>query len=218
MYEKEKISDRIDYLDGLPKDFIDFIYETKIINENKKHEKLSSKSNNSDESNDSIERKITKLFEKKSEIILTNINDHENFSKERSSKNTSFEKLKVFEHKNILINKFDLKSKIKKDKKNNNKKKNFIDEEEFSNYNDEFYDNLYDEVQNDEIELNPKYEEAEYYDNYISDDQSEINKINSYDEDINEEEDYENLNQIKTENFFMNKNNYDKYKDRRDLI
>lgn len=204
MLEKENQKERLDYLDGLTDDFKEYINETKVMNDNKKSERLSSGDNYSNESNNSLDhntnKKIVKNFDK------LNINQNE----PKDSKEI------IIAEKTSTINKKEL-NKSKKDIKNIEKgiKKSYNDLSDdiygfqAEDFNEKYFDELYD-VSKQNIELNPKYEEAQIYDDYINADEDP----NDYDMINDDLED--NYNDIPRENFFMNKATNDYLK--KDLI
>ena len=204
MLEKENQKERLDYLDGLTDDFKEYINETKVMNDNKKSERLSSGDNYSNESNNSLDhntnKKIVKNFDK------LNINQNE----PKDSKEI------IIAEKTSTINKKEL-NKSKKDIKNIEKgiKKSYNDLSDdiygfqAEDFNEKYFNELYD-VSKQNIELNPKYEEAQIYDDYINADEDP----NDY--DMNNDDLEDNYNDIPRENFFMNKATNDYLK--KDLI
>lgn len=207
MLEKGKQSERIDYLDGLSEEFKDFVYETKVMNEMRKSERLSSRSNNSDESKNSINiktsNKVTKTFEK--------------FKIDQKDSEDILENKELKENKNASTKK-DL-NKSKKEMKNMKKKLNKLYSDELDDMNDYQYDDFnaeylegfYDSSSKN-IELNPKYEEAQYYDDYLNNE----DEAYGYDSDMEDEIQEESYNEIPRNNFFLKKVTNDNCK--RDLI
>lgn len=205
MLEKEKKSERLDYLDGLPEDFVDFINETRAINELNKSERLSSKSYNSNDSKSSFEKitseKLIKSFEK--------IKIDQNQSKDLQDSN--------LDDKYIPNNKKVL-SEINKEHKNIKKKFKDIfsnldyDLHDFQDnyYDEEYYEELYD-TSNKNIEPNPHYEQAQYYDDYLNNEEDSYEFENMPNDDFDD-----NYNEIPRDNFFVKEQTNNCFK--KDLI
>lgn len=204
MLEKGKQSESFDYFDGLPEDFKDYINETKIINETKKSDRFSSRSNNSDESLSSIEKKINKNIIK----TFNKINIEQNDSEDIFKKMESAEKNATSSKKDLNKSKKELKNIKIKIKKIYTDQSYGIDDFQPEELNEEHFEGLYD-YSNNNVELNPKYEEAQYYDEYLNDEDQD------YDNDLpNDDQEY--YNDVHRENVFINKNPNDNFN--RDLI
>jgi len=194
--EKKKFEniENYDYLNGLPEDFQDYILETKFLKESKKLEKLSLKSYDSEESKDSYGIKNSNLLIKGEE------NNNYNEKGSQIQNNEKFSKI-------ILnnIKKLEKKKKLPRDVKNRELRlKNLINDLNDLEFEDQLYNisdgylEEYENYDNKHVELNPKYEIADFYENC---DYDNDNYTDNIDFDNENEEVQNSSNEINYKNF-----------------
>jgi len=206
LLEKGKQSENLDYLDGLPEDFQEYLFATKIKNETNKSDRLSSRSNNSDdEPKNSIYKKLDKNIIKTIDKYIIEQND----SEEIVMKMDLAEEAAIIDENDLNKPKNELKNYKKIIKKIYSDTSYGVEDFQREELNEEYLEGLYD-YSNKNVELNPKYEEAQFYEDYFNEED------NAFGYDLNNNEDQDYYDEIPRENFFINK--AINYNHRRDLI